>query len=103
MNEKLYKVIITRKAADMLASHSRFIANVSEKAAKQFVEEFKNKAKSLETFPERNPYIIDSMIQEGKYRKLVIVKKYLLIYQIKDENVYVDALLDCRQDYKWLL
>jgi len=103
MNDKSYKVIITSKAADMLISHSRFIANVSEKAAMNFINEFNEKAKSLEKFPERNPYVIDPMIQEGKYRKLIILKRYILIYQIKDENVFVDALLDCRQDYKWLL
>lgn len=103
MNDKLYKVIITPKAAEMLISHSRFIANVSEKAAIQFIREFNQKAKSLEQFPQRNPYLIDPMIQEGKYRKLSIMKRYLLVYQIKGENVYVDVLLDCRQDYKWLL
>jgi plasmid stabilization system protein ParE len=103
MSDKSYKVIISQKAADMLISHSRFIANVSEKATIQFINEFNEKAKSLENFPERNPYIIYPMIPEGKYRKLVIVRKYLLIYQIKDENVFVDAILDCRQDYKWLL
>jgi plasmid stabilization system protein ParE len=103
MRDKSYKVIITPKAADMLIFHSRFIANVSEKAAMQFINEFNIKAKSLENLPERNPYIIDPMIPEGKYRKIIILKRYLLIYQIKDENVYVDALLDCRQDYKWLL
>lgn len=103
MNDKYYKVIISSSAADMLIYHSRFIANVSEKAAMQFIEEFNKKTKSLEKFPERNPYIIDSLIPEGKYRKIVIFKRYLLIYQIKGENVYVDALVDCRQDYKWLL
>lgn len=103
MNDKSYNVIISHTAADMLITHTRFIANVSEKAAMQFVEEFNNKTKSLEKFPERNPLVIDSMIPVGKYRKLVIMKRYLLIYQIKDENVYVDALLDCRQDFNWLL
>ncbi|MDD4089299.1 MAG: type II toxin-antitoxin system RelE/ParE family toxin [Tissierellia bacterium] len=103
MNDKLYKVRITSEATDMLISHSRFIANVSEKAAMQFVKEFYNKTNSLEIFPERNPLIFDPMIPEGKYRKLVIFKRYLIIYQIKDEYVYVDALLDCRQDYNWLL
>lgn len=103
MRDKLYKVIITSTASDMLISHSRFIANVSEKAAMHFVEEFNKKTSTLEKFPERNPYIIDPLIPEGKYRKLVFLKRYLLIYQIKDENVYVDALLDCRQNYNWLL
>lgn len=103
MNEKSYTVIISSMAADMLVSHSRFIANVSGKAATQFIEEFYKKTKSLEKFPERNPLVIDSMIPEGKYRKLTILKRYLIIYQIKNDSVYVDALLDCRQDYKWLL
>lgn len=103
MNDKLYKVIISSMAADMLISHSRFIASVSEKAATEFVEEFYKKTKSLENFPERNPFIFDPMIPEGKYRKIVILKRYVLIYQIKGENVYVDAILDCRQDYKWVL
>lgn len=103
MNDKFYKVIISSMAADMLITHSRFIANVSEKAALQFVEEFNKATKSLEEFPERNPLVYDPMIPEGKYRKLAIFKRYLLIYQIKGESVYVDALLDCRQDYKWLI
>lgn len=87
----------------MINNYRVFIVNVNEKAAMQFIKEFNQKAKSLEQFPERNPYVIDPMIQEGKYHKIVIMKRYLLVYQIKDENVYVDALLDCRQDYKWLL
>lgn len=103
MKDKLYKVIITSMASDMLVSYSRFISNASEKAAIQFVEEFNKKASTLEKFPERNPYIIDPMIPEGKYRKLVFLKRYLLIYQIKDGCVYIDALLDCRQNYNWLL
>ncbi|WP_313341043.1 type II toxin-antitoxin system RelE/ParE family toxin [Sedimentibacter sp.] len=103
MDNKIYKVIISSGVVYMLTAHSRFIANVSENAAIQFIEEFYNKTKSLEKFPERNPFIIDPMIPDGKYRKLVIFKRYLLIYQVKGEDVYVDALLDCRQDYKWLL
>ncbi|MDD4658959.1 MAG: type II toxin-antitoxin system RelE/ParE family toxin, partial [Eubacteriales bacterium] len=29
--------------------------------------------------------------------------RYLLIYQIKDNIVYIDAVVDCRQDYIWLI
>lgn len=103
MKDNLYKIIISHKTADMLVSHSRFIANISEKAAIDFVDEFYEKVKSLERFPERNPLIIDPTIAEGKYRKLVLSKRYLLVYQIKGDFVYIDALLDCRQDYNWLL
>ncbi len=99
---KKYKVIISDEAAQMLVSHSRFLAQVSEKAALDLVAEFSAKAKALEEFPERNPRLTDPYIAAGKYRKLLMGKRYLLIYQIKGETVYVDYVVDCRQDYVWL-
>lgn len=87
----------------MLVSHARFAAQVSEKAAARLVEAFKKKAESLESFPERNPLVSDPMVPAGKYRKLLFEKRYLLIYQIKRDNVYIDACVDTRQDYSWLL
>lgn len=48
---ELYKVIISDDAAQMLISHSRFLAQVSETAAVQLIDEFNEKAKSLEEFP----------------------------------------------------
>jgi len=30
-------------------------------------------------------------------------KHYMLIYQVKSDVVYVDCVVDCRQDYRWLL
>ncbi|PTQ55083.1 MAG: Death on curing protein, Doc toxin [Candidatus Carbobacillus altaicus] len=100
---KIYKVIISNEAAQMLVDHSRFLAQVSEKVALDLVAEFSAKAKSLEEFPERNPWISDPFIPSGKYRKLLMGKRYLLIYQIKGDIVYVDYVVDCRQDYGWLL
>ncbi len=100
---KKYTVIISDETTQMLISHSRFLAQVSETAAQKFIDEFNEKAKSLEEFPERNPGLSDPLIPAGKYRKLLMAKRYLLIYQIKGSTVYVDAVLDCRQDYRWLL
>jgi hypothetical protein len=99
----VYKVIVSEKAAQMLVSHSQFLAQVSETAALQRIAEFNEKANSLDTFPERNPLLSDPLIPPGEYRKLLLAKRYLLIYQIKDLIVYIDAIVDCRQDYAWLL
>ncbi len=87
----------------MLVSHFRFLAQISETAALQLIVEFNEKAKSLEKFPEPNPWLSDPLVPSGKYRKLLVAKRYLLFYQVKDSNVYVDAVVDCRQDYGWLL
>jgi len=100
---KIYKVIISDEVAQMLVSHARFLAQVSEKAALDLIAEFSAKAKSLEEFPERNPWLSDPLVPADKYRKLLMAKRYLLIYQVKGDNVYVDAVVDCRQDYGWLL
>ncbi len=100
---RLFKVVISEGATQMLVSHARFLAQVSEVAAIRLIEDFQDKAKSLEEFPERNPNLIDPLITPGKYRKLLLEKRYLLIYQIKGSVVYVDAVVDTRQDYGWLL
>jgi len=34
---------------------------------------------------------------------MLIEKQYILIYQIKDDTVYIDYVVDCRQDYGWLI
>ena len=100
---KRYNVVISDEAAQMLIAHARFLAQVSEHAAKRLIETFQVKTKSLEQFPERNPWLVDPCIPSGKYRKLLLKKRYLLVYQIKENTVYVDAVVDTRQDYRWLL
>ena len=62
---KKYTVIISDEAAQMLVFHTRFLARVSEAAALRLIEEFNEKAKSLEEFPERNPWLDDPLITKG--------------------------------------
>lgn len=101
--DKKYAVIFSDKATEMMVSHARFLAQVSEKATENLVLEFTGAAKSLEQFPERNSWLSDPVLPINKYRKLLVSKRYLLIYQIKYNTVYVDFIVDCRQDYGWLL
>ena len=100
---KRYTVVVSDEAKQMLVSHVQFLAQVSEHAAMRLIEDFQVRAKSLEQFPERNPWLVDRLIPSGKYRKLLLEKRYLLVYQIKENTVYVDAVVDTRQDYGWLL
>ncbi|NLO40540.1 MAG: type II toxin-antitoxin system RelE/ParE family toxin [Ruminiclostridium sp.] len=100
---KFYEVVISDEATQMLVAHSRFLAQVSEAAAMHLTTEFSEKADSLKRYPERNPWLSDPMVPSGRYRKLLMAKRYLLIYQVKENSVYIDAVVDCRQDYGWLL
>jgi hypothetical protein len=98
-----YTVIISNKATKMLISHARFLTNVSEETAQRLIDDFTLSAKSLETIPNKNPWFYDSVIPVNKYRKLLFYKRYLMIYQIKNNWIFVDYIVDCRQEYRWLL
>lgn len=100
---KYYEVVISDEATQMLLSHVRFLAQVSEVAAIRLINAFQENASSLSQFPERNPWLADPLMPKNKYRKLLLEKRYLLIYQVKATTVHVDAVLDTRQEYGWLL
>ncbi|GHU06109.1 plasmid stabilization protein [Spirochaetia bacterium] len=100
---KVYTVEISERASEMLVYHARFLANVNETAAKRLIDQFEAQAKSLRKQPERFPWLSHSALPDHKYRKLLFEKRYLLLYQIKEDMVYIDAMVDCRQDYGWLL
>lgn len=103
MDNDFYSVIVSEKAKKMLVSHAAFLAKVSPTAAEKLVEDFQETASSLESMPNRCPWFSGAYIPKHQYRYIVFSKRYMLIYQIVDNAVYVDYCIDCRQDYNWLL
>ena len=67
------------------------LAQVSEQATLNLITEFNEKAKSLKG-SRAKPLLSDPSLPINKYRKLLIYKRYLLIYQIKGSMVYVMPL-----------
>lgn len=61
-DNKRYTVVISDEATQMLVSHARFLAQVSEHSAMRLIEAFQVKTKSLEQFPERNPWLVDPLL-----------------------------------------
>jgi len=100
---KHYKVIISERAADMLIQHVRFMAQVSPEAADKLRAEIIEACRSLQNLPERYLEFFEPVLPANKYRRMIISKRYCLVYQIKDETVHIDYILDCRQDYQWLM
>ena len=101
--DKVYTVVIQTPATNMLVEHARFLAHVSEAAAEKLVDEFFAKSKSLERMPERCPRLSGYSLPESKYRKLIIANNYMLVFQISGDTVFIDAMVDCRSEYQWLL
>ena len=42
-------------------------------------------------------------IPQNKYRFIAFENEYIIIFQIIDDTVYVDYVVNTRQDYGWLL
>lgn len=98
-----YQVVVSEQATKMLVSHAAFLAQVSPAAAERLVASFEMAANSLESMPQRCPWLTGDYIPRHAYRFLIFEKRYMIIFQIKDNTVYADYVVDCRQDYQWLL
>ena len=98
-----YKVIVSDRARQMLASHVRFLAQKSPHAARRTKNELLDAIRSLSTMPERFPFLNAEFLPLNKYHKMSVEKWYFILYQVKDQTVYVDYIVDCRQDYGWLM
>ena len=105
MSDKKYKVIVSDRAKRMFITHIRFsfMAQVNKDAAKAKKKELMDAMRSLDRMPQRFPFFEEAYIPTNKYHKMFVAKWYLVLYQIQDDTVYVDYILDCRKDYSWLI
>ena len=100
---KKYKVIVSDRAKRMLGTHIRFMALVNKEAEAKKKKEIMTAMRSLSQMPQCFPFLEEMYITPNKYHKMFIEKWYLVLYQIQDDMVYVDYILDCRKDYSWLI
>ena len=98
-----YNVITSDAALTMLDSHIEFLARVSKQAALNLMDEVLSDIESLSKYPERFPIFNSEFIPDSRYRKMLSAKRYLVIYEIDGNDVNIDYIVDCRQDYEWLL
>lgn len=101
--DKKYTVIISERARQMLGTHIRFLAQVNKDAAISKKKELLKAIRSLSEMPQRCPFFNEPYIPPNKYHKMYVANWYLIIYQIQEEKVFIDYILDCRKDYKWLI
>lgn len=98
-----YRVVVSRRATAQLVEHAAFMARLDEKLAYRLVADFQTAANSLQRMPFRNPVLRGDVFPAEKYRKMLFDKYHLLLYQVREDTVYVEFVVDGRQDYQWLL
>ena len=97
------KVIVSDRAKKMLGAHIRFLAQVNKESAAAKKNEIMAALRSLRQMPQRLPFFEEPYITPNKYHRMFIEKWYLVLYQIQDDTVYVEYILDCRRNYSWLV
>lgn len=103
MDETKFKVIVSDRAKRMLSSHFGFIAKINKEAALSQKKELLFSISSLDHMPRHFPFFEAPYVVSNKYHKMFVKSRYLILYQIKDDTVYVDYIIDCRKDYSWLV
>ena len=98
-----YKIEVSDRAKTMLGAHVKFLAQKSPSAAREIKVEVLAAIRSLSSMPERYSFFVGEFIPNNKYHKMVVDNRYLVLYQIKDGIVFVDYIIDGRQDYNWLV
>lgn len=98
-----HKVIVSDRSRKMLANHVRFLAQKRPSGARRLKNELMDAIRSLYQMPERFPFLQAEFIPPNRYHKMFVEKWYLVIFQIKNQVVYIDYIVDCRQDYSWLV
>ncbi len=102
MQEK-YTIILSDKVQQQFLQHVNFLAQKDISASQDLKKKLLKAFKSLENMPYRFPFFNEEYIPYNKYHKMFIEKYYLILYQVKDTTVFIDYILDCRQDYAWII
>jgi plasmid stabilization system protein ParE len=101
MAREKYNVTLAGRADKMLIAHTEFLARVSLAAARRLLTDFRKATKLLAENPFQFPYAdeLDALgIPPETYRKCLFDGRYKALYIIEFNEVYIDAVIDCRQE-----
>ena len=105
MAGKKYNVIVARRADVMLLAHTGFLARVSVSAARELLVEFKKATVLLEDNPYQFPFADKTDVPDiplRTYRKCLFFGRYKALYLVEEKYVFIDVIIDCRQENKYL-
>lgn len=89
------KILISNEARDQLYLHSFYKSKYSKLSSLKFLKDFNSSIQTLLLFP----YMYPKISTKSPYRKILFNKKYLIIYFIENNNIYIDSIINCKQNY----
>jgi len=100
--EKKYRIVISDRAKRMLEAHILFLARVNKSAAAAQKKELFAAMRSLSQMPQRFPMWEGSSFPNA-YHKMIVGNWYVVLYKVEDTTVYVEYILDGREENSQLL
>ena len=98
MTEHKYKVSVDSAVNDRILDHVRFLARVSIPAAERLYDAFAKAITELENNPKGCPKYTSTVLTDVELRYKLCHKRYRIVFEIVNDNVYVYDIQDCRQD-----
>jgi len=98
-----FEILITSRAQSDLAECVGFVLKVSKEAGRKLAKDIYSSIESLRTFPERNVVFPMPKSFPNAVRKLVINKRYLVLYAVTAQRVIVYRILDARRKFDNLI
>ena len=87
-----FNVLYSKASEIQYFSHLDFLGNVSKNAVKRLIVAFEKADKALID----NPFAYPVFYKD--FRRLTVANRYIMMYKIIGNKVYVDRVLDMRTD-----
>jgi len=91
-------IIFSDLALEQLESIYNYLQTKSNQAAIFIHNNILDEIERLREFPQMAPIEPELIGYTHTYRSLVVEKSYKVVYHYENDNVYISALFDCRQD-----
>ena len=99
----MFEVKVSNAACGHLRFALRTIALTDPAAAKECIKQIVLSLKALEQGNLNAFYFFNVHgIKENKYHQMLIDKRFLAIFYLDGQSVYVDYILDLHTEYEWL-
>ncbi len=98
MENKSYDVFVSPAADRKLAAHIEFLSRVSEPAAARLYIAYEKALSYLESTPKSCPPYVPIKPIDADLKSKTFGKRYRIVFEIIDDEVYVYDIQDCRQD-----
>lgn len=98
-----YRLVLSGRVDAMLLGHIEFLSRVSIPAAKRFRSAFAEVVREIAANPFQFPIETDPNLPDGLYRKALFAKRYKALFMVDGNMVFLDAVVDCRQDTEHIM